>query len=162
MALHKPLKQELDELRKKKRDLAKREKQIKAEQKLEKDIEKWQRIMDVKSACEKLIKDADIGMKMNLKKLDSFPDYYIYQHPVNKKLKTADRNALWVKQYLDETPMDERGGMQGVEADLIATARKTRLSAWKRAVNKKTRKQRVAAGGNAGGKAKAVGSVGVG
>ena len=67
-----------------------------------------------------------------------------------------------MKQYVGDTPMDKRGGMTGDEADLIATARKTRLSAWKRAVNKKKRKQRVAAGGNAGGKAKAVGSVGVG
>ena len=79
MAIHKPLDAELKELRQKKRELAKREKQLKQEQQLEKDIEKWQKIMDAKHACENIIRDANLGMRMSLTRLDNFPDYYVYQ-----------------------------------------------------------------------------------
>lgn len=163
MALHKEVSKELKEVRQKKRDLNKREKQLKQEAKLEKDIEKWQKIMDAKTTCERVIADANLGMRMSLTKLDNFPDYYVYQHPVNKKLKTADRQQRWVKEYLGEAPMGSQGGMTGVEADLLATARKTRLTAWKRALKKKKAQAKYTSGGSGGsGKTKAVGSLGVG
>ena len=158
---------ELKKVRKSKRDLANREKALKAERALEKDIEKWQRIMDAKAACNKIIKEYNIGNRMTLTRLDNFPDYYIYQHPVHKKLKTSDRNVAWVRQYLAEIPMGSaEGSLTGVEEDLTGTARKSRLAAWKR-INKKTKKSaKVTKGSGKGkggsGKAQAVGSVGVG
>ena len=98
--------------------------------------------MDLKSACNKLIEDANLGMKMSLTKIDLFPDYYVYQHPTKKKLKTDNRDEDWVKMYIGEMPMDKTyGGATGKEVDLLATARKTRLAAWKRALSKKTKKK---------------------
>ena len=143
---------ELTELRQKKRDLAKREKQLKAEAKLEKEIEKWHKIMTAKQACEKIIRDSNIGIRMSLKKLDTFPDYYIYQHPTKTKLKSADLNAEWVQEFL----------RTGTEAALLAQAKKTRLRAWKRAVGKKKKVNTNPLGAMGGGKKKAVSSVAIG
>ena len=163
MALHNEASIELVELRQKKRDIVKRVKQLKLEVRLENDIEKWQKIMDAKSTCEKVITDANLGMRMSLSKLDKFPEYYVYQHPVKRKLKTANRNAEWVQQYLGAIPYGATGGITGDEADLLAAAKKTRLSAWKRAVKKKKTAGKPMSGSSGGsGKARAVGSVGVG
>jgi hypothetical protein len=137
MALNKNLKEELKELQKEKREMMKREKVLRQHLKVEQDIGKWKQIMDVRSACEKIIKDANLGMSMSLEKLSKYPDYFIYQHPVDKKLKTTDRNANWVKEYLGEIPMSGKGGITGVEADLLDTARKSTMSAWVRMTKKK-------------------------
>lgn len=166
MAIHQNVDDALKDLRKKKRELKTKERELKAEQALERNMDKWKKIIDVQQECRAILAKADLGMRMTLTKLDRFPDYYIYQHPVNKKLKTANRKELWVQQYLGEKPIGERGGLTGVEADLLATARKTRISAWKRANAKKKRVEKVLSqsatkkGGS--GKDKAVGSVGVG
>ena len=92
MAIHPSVNEELKKVRSQKRALVKREKVLKAEQTLEKDIGKWQKIMDAKSACHKILKDANLGLRMSLAMLEKFPDYYVYQHPLNRKLKTANRN----------------------------------------------------------------------
>lgn len=171
MAMHPSVNEELKKVRSQKRALVKREKVLKAEQTLEKDIGKWQKIMDAKSACHKILKDADLGLRMSLAMLEKFPDYYVYQHPVNKKLKTANRNEEWVKHYIG-VERSPKGGLSGVEADLIDTARKSRLSAWKRATKRKKKKVLKPLSGKTAaasrrkvkgsGKAKAVGSIGVG
>ena len=158
MAIDKDLGEELKELQKEKREMKKREKESKEHLKVEKDIQKWQKIMDVRSACKKVIKDANLGMSMSLSKLDKYPDYYIYQHPVNKRLKTADRNEEWVQQYLGKIPMGEQGGISGDEADLIATARKSTVTAWKRMTKKKKTVKKFMSGKGSTGKGRTSGT----
>jgi len=166
MAIHISIQDELKKIRKEKRALVKREKDLKTETSIEKDTDRWQRIMDAKVACYKIIKSANLGKSMNLTKLEKFPDFYIYQHPTQRDRRTNNRNELWVQQYIGEKPMDLTGGVSGVEADLLDTAQKTRFAAWKRVNKKKKRVAKVLSqsatkkGGS--GKAKAVGSVGVG
>ena len=174
MALHPKVKDELKELRKAKRALVKREKELKAEDTLEKSIGKWQTIMDVKDACQQVINKADLGISMNLQKLSKFPTFYIYQHPIKKSLKTSNRQAEWVKIYLGEIKT-EAGGMGGVLEDLTTTARKSTLATWAKANKKKKRIPKPghkfgvageiltdAGNKSKGGKASAVGKVGVG
>jgi len=156
MALNKVLSEELKEIQKKRRELKKREKDLKEHLKVEKDIKKWQKIMDVRAACNKVIRDANLGMSLTLSKLEKYPDYYVYQHPVLKKLKTSDINKDWVQKYLNNT--DPRGGTGGVEADLIATAVKSRVSAWKRMNKKKKQVKKFLSGKGATGKGRASGT----
>ena len=139
MSIADNLTDEMKSLRQEKRELVKREKELKEHIKLEKDMLKWQKIMDVRTACLELVKDAELGMSMKLSKLEKFPDYFLYQHPTKTKLKTHDRSEDWVKMYLGEIPMDATGGVTGDEADLLNTARKSRLRAWKR-LNKTVKK----------------------
>lgn len=166
MALYPTVDDALKDLRKKKRELKTKERELKAEQALERNMDKWKKIIDVQQECRAILAKADLGMRMTLTKLDKFPDYYIYQHPGKKKLKTANRKELWVQQFLGEKPMGKEGGTMGVEADLLATARKTRIAAWKRANAQKKRVEKILGGGttkkSGSGKDKAVGSVGVG
>lgn len=136
MAIHKNVDEEIKRLQSARRELVKQEKILKEEKRLQKDMEKWVKIMELRAQCEKMLDNADIGMRFNLKKLVSFPAYYVYQHPTNGKLRTSDRNAEWVKQYLGEIPYGDKGGMTGVEADLIDTARKSTLRTWKRELKK--------------------------
>ena len=142
MALTSRVDDELKKVREQKRELKKRERELKEERALEKGMVKWKNIMDAKAACEKIIEATDLGMKMTLTQLDKFPTFYIYQHPYYKKLKTSNRNDEWVKEYLGEIKMGPKGGRTGVEADLLESARKSTLAAWKRA-NKKKKKVRV-------------------
>jgi len=140
--MREPVKEQLKKLRKARSELKKKEKELKFELAIESNIGKWKKIMDVRTACKKIVEDADLGMNMSLTKLELFPDYYVYQHPTKKKLKTDNRDEDWVKMYIGEMPMDATyGGATGEEIDLIATARKTRLNAWKRALSKKTKKK---------------------
>ena len=161
MPVHKSVSDELKDLQKKRRELAKREKELKAQTKIEKDIGKWQKIMDARSACLKILSDADLGMRMTLTRLEKFPDYYVYQHPVNKKLKTSNRNEEWVLHYIGEQ-RSAKGGMSGNIEDLMNTARESRYKTWKRLNNKTKKRTPVPFSGGKKGKAKAVGSVGVG
>jgi hypothetical protein len=156
MAIDKDLGAELKELQKEKRELKTRERELRENLKIEKDIQKWQKIMDVRSACRKLIKDAGLGM--SLTKLDKYPDYYIYQHPLDKKLKTADRNAEWVKKYVGEIPIGKNGGPTGREEDLLSTARKSTLAAWKRMSKKKKLVKKYLSGKGSTGKGRTSGT----
>ena len=132
---------ELKSVRKEKRQLAKKERELLLETKIEKDMQKWRKIGELKADCNKLIKDADLGMRMNLTKLDRHPEYYIYQHPVHKKQKTGNRDEQWVKEYIgDARPQD--GGITGTIEDLIGCARKSRLASWKRMLRKEARKKK--------------------
>lgn len=166
MALINSVDDELKELRKQKREILKQEKALKREKTLETKMDDWQKIVETREACKKIFRAAKLGNRMTLSKLDSFPNYYTYQHPFNKKLKTDNRDEYWVLEYIGEKPMGPTGGVQGDEADLIATARKSRLAAWTRANKKQKRISRVLAKSSKimanTGKAKAVGSVGVG
>ena len=140
MAIDKELSEQLKELKANQRKLKKKEKELKENLKVEKDILKWQKIMDVRSACNKLIQDAELGMRMTLTKLDKYPEYYVYQHPVHKKLKTADRNEEWVRKYIGEVEHGKQGGLSGDIQDLINTARKSTLASWKRMNARKKRR----------------------
>jgi len=164
MAIHKKVNAELAQLRKQKRELVKREKELIVERKLEKNIGKWKVIMDARTKMEEIIDSTDFGRRMGLHEIAKFPTFYIYQHPINKKLKTSNINAKWVQQYLGNIPPDSTGGMGGVEADLLDTARKSTLNTWKRLNNKKKRKAKIMAdlGITGSGKEKAVGSIGAG
>jgi len=156
------LTEQMASLRKQKREIAKQEKELREGIKLQSDMGKWQKIMDVRSACKKLIADANIGA-MSLTKLEKFPEYIVYQHPVKKSLKTSDRNEEWVKRYLGEIPMDEKGGMVGDEDDLLGTARRTMMRAWKRMGAKKKKVDKYTKKSNKGGVGKGrTGTTGIG
>ena len=144
MAIPNPVKEQLKKVRKEQRVLKKLEAELQADLKMElnieKDIGRWKRIADARNACKKIIRDANIGSNMTLTKLENSPNLpsHIYQHPTQRDLKTSDRQQDWVKRFIGELPMGPHGGAGGSLEDLIATARKTRLSAWKRARKKKT------------------------
>jgi len=143
MATNLSVNDKLKKISKDRRALKKREKELKLELKLEgvlkKDLVKWKKIMALKVAVNKLISDANIGSAMNMKKLDKYPEYYEYQHPVKRGWKTNNRQEEWVKIYCGELGQ-ERNDIQGVEEDLLSTAKKTRLSALKREMVKKSKK----------------------
>lgn len=144
---------ELKELKKQQKAIEKKIKQLDGTSTIEKGMAKWEKISNVKSACEKLIKEAKLGRDFDsLLKLHKWPDYFIYQHPSKKQLKTADINADWVQFFIGNIPHDpknrgqmERFGTMVVEGEaglkmLRDTAAKTRMGTWKRA---KKRQERV-------------------
>ena len=139
MAIETKLSEQLKDVKEKQRSLKKKEKELKEHIAVEKDIVKWQKIMDLRADCVQLVLKADLGISMSLTKLDKYPDYYIYQHPVKKHLKTANRQAEWVKQYVGEVSLGNQGGVTGDLEDLITTARKSTIAAWKR-MNKKAKR----------------------
>ena len=140
---------ELKDLRKRQKEIEKKIKQLDGTSTIEKGMAKWEKISNVKSACEKLIKEAKLGNDFNsLLKLHKWPDYYIYQHPAKKQMKTADINADWVQFFIGNIPHDPRNrarmetlGNIVVEGEaglklLRETAAKTRMGSWKRAKKK--------------------------
>jgi len=143
MATNLSVNDKLKKISKDRRALKKREKELKLELKLEqlleKDMVKWKKVMALKDAVNKLISDADLRIKMNMKKLDKYPEYYEYQHPTKKTLKTNNRQEQWVRFYCGDEP-NPKGGRVGVEEDLLSTAKKTRLSALKREMVKKSKR----------------------
>jgi hypothetical protein len=146
MATNPSVNDKLKKISKDRRALKKREKELKLELKLEgvlkKDLVKWKKIMALRDACNKLIKDADLRINMNMKKLDKYPEYYEYQHPTKKTLKTNNRQEEWVRFYCGDEP-NPKGGSVGVEEDLLSTAKKSRLSALKRGIVKKSKRAKL-------------------
>lgn len=146
MATNLSVNDKLKKISKDKRALKKREKELKLELKLEKlldkDMVKWKKIMALRDACNKLIKDADLRINMNMKKLDKYPEYYEYQHPSYRYLKTNNRQEEWVRIYCGEI-IPHPGGAQGVEEDLLSTAKKTRLAVLKREMRKKSKRAKL-------------------
>ena len=140
---------ELKDLRKRQKAIEKKIKQLDGTSIIEKGMAKWEKISNVKYACEKLIRDAKLGSDFNsLLKLHKWPNYYIYQHPLKKQLKTDDINEEWVQYFIGNIPhdpkdtgkMDRYGswqekGEKGLTI-LRETAAKTRMGAWKRAKKK--------------------------
>ena len=76
MAIHKSVNEELTKLRKQKRELAKKERELKQERAIEKNMDKWQTIMEAKVACKNLLNTYKLGNRWNLTRLDNFPEYY--------------------------------------------------------------------------------------
>lgn len=124
---------ELKEVRAQKREILKDERRLKAQAKLENDLERWKALTDLKQSFVSRLSESKHSRGYNLEKLGKMQDYYIFQNPHNKKQKAMDKNAVWVKDYLSK-------GGYNKEADLISQADKTRLSSWKRMNPKKKRK----------------------
>ena len=112
---------EIEELRKKKREAIKEfDKRIKAKKMSARhgQIENtWKKLEDIKKMVSQALKDSGLSGAYDLKKIATkVPDYYIYQHPTKKILKTNDKQAQWVVDFLK----------RGSEQTLIDTANKTR------------------------------------
>jgi len=122
---------ELKEVRLQKREILKTERKLKAQIKLQDDLERWKALTDLKQQFVSRLSESKHSRGYNLTKLGKMQDYYIFQNPKNKKQKAVVASTEWVKGYLSKG---------GNEADLISQANTTRLSAWKRMNPKKKRK----------------------
>ena len=142
---------ELKELKKQQKAIEKKIKELDGTATIEKGMAKWEKISNVKSACEKLIKDAKLGNDFNsLLKLHKWPDYYIYQHPIKKTRKTADINEGWVQYFIGNIPhdpkdtdkMDRYGSWQVKGEEGLQLLRDTALASRKRTWTNAIRKQK--------------------
>ena len=124
------IKKDLEEVRAQKREILKEERRLKAQAKLEDDLERWKKLTELKQQFVSQLSDSKYSRGYNLAKLGKMQDYYIFQNPKNKKQKAVDKNANWVREYLSKG---------GNEADLISQADNTRMSAWKRMHPRKRR-----------------------
>ena len=72
------------------------------------DIEaSWSKLEEIKQLVKERLVANGLSGKYDLKKLaNKVPDYYIYQHPTNKILKSADKNAAWVVAYCKKGSID--------------------------------------------------------
>jgi hypothetical protein len=102
-------------------------KQIKAEVRrlsLERDLDNWRKGTAALKACNDLLAKAGLSRNYSLKKLAALPVYYTLQHTTNKKLKTDDENAKWVRAFISDG---------GTLDQLKEQANSTRAAAWKKA-----------------------------
>jgi hypothetical protein len=123
----KAMKDEAKEERKKNRAAEKAKmKRIKEQQdriEMSKDTEVWKEITKIKEMVSQQLKENKLTSAYNLKSISSIPDYFVYQHPKDTKLKTTDKDAKWVREFLN-------GG--GTEKQLIDAAEEGRAKIWKR------------------------------
>jgi len=120
---------ELRRLAQSKRSIEKEMRMIKKNQALMSSVGKWKEMTEVKYSIKELMRNsATYGVSLD--KLMKMQEYYIYQHPTNSKLKTSNKNADWVKDFLKS----------GRESQLIDTANKSRPKAWVKMNPKKKRK----------------------
>lgn len=121
------LKIELKELktanRKKEREKQKQLKLLAEQATMERDATAWQEITQIKKMVNDQLKGNKLTQRYNLKDISAMPDYFTYQNPDNKKLKTNNQDDKWVKEYLN-------GG--GNIKTLMNTATESRVSVWKR------------------------------
>jgi len=119
-------KDELADIRKQQKELAKREKALKGRQVAEKDMGKWKALTEMKIRFQQELKASDYSVGMSLSKLASMDDYYEYQNPKNIIQKAFSKDTAWVNKYTQT----------GDVADLIAKAQATRHQAYMKAMNK--------------------------
>ena len=119
-------KDELADIRKQQKELAKREKALKGRQVAEKDMGKWKSLTEMKIRFQQELKASDYSVGMSLSKLASMDDYYEYQNPKNITQKSFSKDTAWVNNYTQK----------GDVADLIAKAQTTRHQAYMKAMNK--------------------------
>ena len=119
-------KDELAEIRKQQKELAKREKALKSRRVAEKDIDKWRALTELKHRFQKELKESDYSVGMNLSRLASMDDYYEYQNPKNPTQKSFSQDVAWVKNYTEKSDV----------AELIAKAQETRHQACMKAMKK--------------------------
>ena len=101
-------------------------------------IDEWRALSAAKDKIDAFIAELDgqytIGMLSK-----RFQTYYKYQNPKNAKLKTSDKDASWVKEYV---------ASGGKIADLEETAEQSYLTSAKKALDtvrkKQTRKKKKA------------------
>ena len=72
------------------------------------DIEEtWKKLEEIKKLVKDKLASSGLSGKYDLKKLaNKVPDYYIYQHPTNKILKTNNQYAGWVVEYCKKGSID--------------------------------------------------------
>ena len=114
---------EITRLQKEKRQLEKDIKHIRRESKLAESVDRWKEISNVRNKVIETIKTNSATKGFSLKRLMSMQEYYIYQNPNLHKLKTSNKDADWVQEWL-------KSG-NGIEK-LIETVNTTRPSAWRK------------------------------
>lgn len=119
-------KEELAEIRKQQKALAKREAALKNRKVAEKDMDRWKALTELKHRFQKELKESDYSVGMNLSKLASMDDYYEYQNPKNPTQKSFSQDSAWVNNYTQKSDI----------AELIAKAQETRYQAYLRTMKK--------------------------
>lgn len=122
-----PYSMELEAIRKEKRDLVKREKEIKKRAQAEKHMAKWQALTALKRKFQKELRDSEHSYGMTLKKLADMDEYYEYQNPDNTKQKASTKDVEWVIKYTQKNDV----------AKLVEKARATRYQTYLRTMKKK-------------------------
>tara|TARA_R110000796_G_scaffold31431_1_gene83352 strand:+ start:1248 stop:1709 length:462 start_codon:yes stop_codon:yes gene_type:complete len=117
---------EIAEIRKQQKQLAKREQELKLRKAAEKDMDKWKALTELKHRFQEELKESEYSVGMNLSKLASMADYYEYQNPKNPTQKSFSKESTWVSNY------SQRGDV----ADLIEKAKATRHQAYMKMMNK--------------------------
>ena len=114
---------EITRLQKEKRQLEKDIKHIRRESKLAESVDRWKEISNVRNKVIETIKTNSATKGFSLKRLMSMQEYYIYQNPNLHKLKTSNKDADWVQEWMKRGNSIEK---------LIETANMTRPSAWRK------------------------------
>lgn len=122
-----PYSMELEAIRKEKRDLVKREKELKKRVQAEKHMDKWEALTALKQKFQQELKDSGHSYGMTLKKLADMEEYYEYQNPDNTKQKASTKDVEWVINYTNNNDV----------AALIEKARATRYQTYMRTMKKK-------------------------
>jgi len=130
MAVSKEDKEQIKNLRDRQRQIDREIEEIKERSVLAQEMSVWMKITEIKNDIQSRI-DAE-NIPYTLRKIATLPSHYIYQHPQNLKLKSSNLDDDWVKEHLAKK--------SGSVEELVATADKTRMSTWKRAIATKKRK----------------------
>ena len=127
---------EIAELQKKKRELIKEydnrinAKKLEAKNGSIDDV--WRKLQSVKDMVLSSLEEMGLSGQYDLKSLaNKVPDYYSYQHPTKKILKSSDKTDAWVQDYLKK----------GDEDTLIETANNSRYEFFVKQTTK-TRKRK--------------------
>jgi hypothetical protein len=134
---------ELKKIRAEKKKLTKRENELKGHKKALKDIEKFKAILKVREEVDEIHSKAMAQAKevarangVSLSTLDKIKTKgYLYQHPLDKKLKSNNKNDGWVKDVLTEG-----GSVTFTLQELEDTALHSQLQSFNRARSRKVKK----------------------
>lgn len=91
-------KKRLEDLKKAKKDIEAQEKQILLDMKsseITDTLPMWEALTDLKIKTDKALKKID--PRLSMRNLATMEEYYLYSHPTDKKKRTRDAEAKWVK-----------------------------------------------------------------
>jgi hypothetical protein len=142
--------EELKRIRAEKKKLTKRENELKGQKNALKDIEKFRALLKVRAEVDEIHSKAMAQAKavagangVSLSTLDKLKTKaYLYQHPLNKKLKSNNKNEGWVMEAcgLGSYSGTKSGGVTLTLQDLENTALLSQLQSFNRARSRKVKK----------------------
>jgi hypothetical protein len=111
------------ENRKQEREKQKELKKLAALARMDGDVAVWKEITKLKEMVNQQIKANKLTARYSIKDISTMPDFFTYQNPDNKKLKTNNKDDKWIHEYLNAG---------GKEITLIETAAENRIAIWKK------------------------------